>query len=632
MANKKAQQTVTIQFQAKGERQLTNAIMLLDKASKSLTGTQKLLIDNSKRHESQQKRQAKQTRILGGTFAVLRSKILLFNFAMGLGIRQLGRFGAESAKVESMKRAFDTLAGATENSQNALKKLEQATNGTMSQFDLFQQANNAMILGVSKNSDEMAEMFDIAQRLGRALGRDTASSVESLITGIGRQSRLMLDNIGIIVKADEAYESYANKIGVSVDKLTDADKKQAFLTATMESARAKVKTLGDEVLTSQDVYDKLKSATSDLATATGNALQPALLDIAKAFTGVAESATKYFDSIVIANKQVEESMTNEEKMQILLARKEKLQEELSHGELGRHGQSIKTFEEQAKIKLRISRINKHLLTLNLDNENSIVRENNLIKENNKLTEEETEKERKAKKEEADRLRIKELTNKAIKDGLFLLSEEEKAMFDMDLAIKNIKINAKNIPVERVDELTDAFKATNVSLDFLDENQKFALKGVNAFSSALAQATIHGQNFGEAVVNSLKAIASQLIAQAGAFALLNIFTGGLFGKTTSFLKFAGFAHTGGYIKEDKTIQRFATGGVVQGEDNVPIMAQAGEFVMSRNAVQSIGVDNLAQMNKTGNAGITVNISAPLVDETVIDTIIPAIEKAQRMNLA
>ena len=94
----------------------------------------------------------------------------------------------------------------------------------------------------------------------------------------------------------------------------------------------------------------------------------------------------------------------------------------------------------------------------------------------------------------------------------------------------------------------------------------------------------------------------------------------------------YKRQGGYIKEDKTIQRFATGGMVQGEDNVPIMAQAGEFVMSRNTVQSIGVDNLAQMNKTGNAGVTVNISAPLVDETVVDTIIPAIEKAQRMNLA
>ena len=35
---------------------------------------------------------------------------------------------------------------------------------------------------------------------------------------------------------------------------------------------------------------------------------------------------------------------------------------------------------------------------------------------------------------------------------------------------------------------------------------------------------------------------------------------------------------------------------------------------------------------GTSPITLNISAPLVDETVIDSIIPAIEKAQRMNLA
>ena len=98
----------------------------------------------------------------------------------------------------------------------------------MTSVDLFQQANNAMILGVTRNSDEMAEMFDMAQRLGRALGRDTASSVESLITGIGRQSRLMLDNIGIIVKSDEAYKSYANQIGKSVSSLSDAEKKTSI--------------------------------------------------------------------------------------------------------------------------------------------------------------------------------------------------------------------------------------------------------------------------------------------------------------------------------------------------------------------------------------------------------------------
>ena len=42
--------------------------------------------------------------------------------------------------------------------------------------------------------------------------------------------------------------------------------------------------------------------------------------------------------------------------------------------------------------------------------------------------------------------------------------------------------------------------------------------------------------------------------------------------------------------------------------------------------------LNQMNQGGGTGLTINVSAPLVDETILDTIIPAIQKAQRMNLA
>ena len=261
--------TITIKFKPEGDKGLVNAIKALDRATKSLVKSQGSLARTSgtlKRKQDQltasQKKAEKQTRILGGTFAVLRSKMLLVNFALGLGIRQLSKLVAESSKVEAMQTAFNTLAGATENSTIALRKLKEATNNTMSEFDLFQQANNAMILGVADNSETMAEMFDVAQRLGRALGRDTASSVESLITGIGRQSRLMLDNIGIIVKSEEAYEAYAKALGTTVDKLSDSDRKQAFLNATMESAKKKVKTLGDENLASRDAFDELSASAS----------------------------------------------------------------------------------------------------------------------------------------------------------------------------------------------------------------------------------------------------------------------------------------------------------------------------------------------------------------------------------
>ena len=82
--------------------------------------------------------------------------------------------------------------------------------------------------------------------------------------------------------------------------------------------------------------------------------------------------------------------------------------------------------------------------------------------------------------------------------------------------------------------------------------------------------------------------------------------------------------------------YAQGGLVGGrrhsQGGTIIEAERGEFVMSRNAVESIGVEAMNQINQGGGAGITVNVTAPLVDETVIDSIIPAIEKAQRLNLA
>ena len=106
--------------------------------------------------------------------------------------------------------------------------------------------------------------------------------------------------------------------------------------------------------------------------------------------------------------------------------------------------------------------------------------------------------------------------------------------------------------------------------------------------------------------------------------------------SSFLSFgsAFIGHTGGLIKNNG-IQRFAQGGMVQGQDNVPIMAQAGEFIMRREAVQNIGVGNLAQMNRSASGGgVTVNIQGNMVgnESFVRDTLIPEIARATNQNLA
>ena len=75
----------------------------------------------------------------------------------------------------------------------------------------------------------------------------------------------------------------------------------------------------------------------------------------------------------------------------------------------------------------------------------------------------------------------------------------------------------------------------------------------------------------------------------------------------------------------------SGGMIGGNsENIPIVAQSGEFVVQRSAVESVGVETLNRINQTGQAGnnIVLNVSAPLVDDTIIDTIIPAINDAVR----
>ena len=225
-------------------------------------------------------------RLLDNSLATMRSHMLLFSFAMSLGIRQIIQFTKQAAKIQDMQRAFTSLSGGTLNATSSISKLRDATNGTLSNFDLLQQANNAMILGVTKNSDEMANMFDMAQRLGNALGVDVNTSIQSLVTGIGRQSRLMLDNIGIIVKSNDAYKTYAREVGKTADTLTDFEKRQAFTEAALEAARNKLKSLNEELPTSNQSFQTLNASLENFQESLGKAVLPMIESFAKAMTAI----------------------------------------------------------------------------------------------------------------------------------------------------------------------------------------------------------------------------------------------------------------------------------------------------------------------------------------------------------
>ena len=179
-----------------------------------------------------------------------------------------------AGRFEKVQRGFNNLAKSAGFSSQALEKLTKATDGTMSSIQLMTQANNAMLLGIVDSEDQMAKLFDISQRLASALGKETTFGIESMVTGLGRQSKLMLDNLGIMVDTNGAYKDYAENLGVTVSQLSDQQKKQAFVNAAMSAANSLVAKLGIETMTTADHISQMKTALIETQIALGKDWAP----------------------------------------------------------------------------------------------------------------------------------------------------------------------------------------------------------------------------------------------------------------------------------------------------------------------------------------------------------------------
>ena len=80
-----------------------------------------------------------------------------------------------------------------------------------------------------------------------ASGRTTTEAIQDITLGIGRQSKLILDNLGIIVKAEEAYQNFADTLGINKNELSDYGKQVAFSEAAMKALQERADKLGGEL-------------------------------------------------------------------------------------------------------------------------------------------------------------------------------------------------------------------------------------------------------------------------------------------------------------------------------------------------------------------------------------------------
>ena len=292
-----AEGKIRVKFEEKDSDKLISAIKALNVETKKLSGQSLKYRKELKKLDGDQLNLRNNTNILGSSFlgfgnilTSARAKLLLFAFATNQASQVVNNLVRTNANIGDMGRAFNNLSDAAGFSSDTFNKLNEAVDGTVRKTNLMQQANNAMLLGIFESSDQMAEMFDVAQRLGQALGRTASESIESLVTGLGRQSKLMLDNLGIVFDTNQSYEEYAATLGKTASALTDQEKKQAFVNKAVAIANDLVKQSGEEVLSTNAKLDQLSVSFENLQAQIGEGLTPVVIL-------AVESLTKFMDSI-----------------------------------------------------------------------------------------------------------------------------------------------------------------------------------------------------------------------------------------------------------------------------------------------------------------------------------------------
>lgn len=210
-----------------------------------------------------------------------------------VAVRTAWQLAETGAQVKQLSDSFNVLAQqAGESSTALLNSLKAASGGTIAESSLMLSANRAMMLGLGADAEKLGQLMEVARFRGRAMGLTTEQAFSDIVTGIGRMSPLILDNLGIVMDADKAYVAYAKSIGTTAEKLTDAQKKQVLLNQVIQTGQQQIQDAGGITDNAADSFQRLSASWQDLKDTYGMTLAPIAAGIADIMSEIVQATNR----------------------------------------------------------------------------------------------------------------------------------------------------------------------------------------------------------------------------------------------------------------------------------------------------------------------------------------------------
>ena len=202
------------------------------------------------------------------------------------------RFLKDSADFRVLKEGQLAFAGATGIAYESLARdLQTATKGMIS----FREAAQAGAIGraAGLSAGQLRELSEAAFTVSVALGRDVTDSFNRLIRGVTKAEPELLDELGIILRLEEATTKYAAALGLNKNQLSIYQKSQAVVNEVLDQAETKFGKINA-------IMDPQANAIAQLGVAFEEAIDKMRPMIAFFAEGIAKFGKANIDVITVA--------------------------------------------------------------------------------------------------------------------------------------------------------------------------------------------------------------------------------------------------------------------------------------------------------------------------------------------
>lgn len=231
-----------------------------------------------------------------GAFASL-SSFLRDRLVVTFGdVQRAAELAFDAIRTSAQRAGQETaLRAQIEDFDAYMLKLRQVSNETVSQADLIASSSKALLLGIP--ADKIAQLLEIARGAAVATGTSVTQAFNDIVTGIGRASPLILDNLGLVVRLEETYQRAAAAAGKTVDELTGQERAFALLNAVIDTNAGKYKAIIEAQSDFAVAVDQGTAALDDFKTVSG--------EVAGGLaTGAAAIVTRFAQSFVILGETI----------------------------------------------------------------------------------------------------------------------------------------------------------------------------------------------------------------------------------------------------------------------------------------------------------------------------------------